>query len=162
MCGCILKKNRAWHNFSYQILVIDTETGCALHWVIINPLQWPQRLHFWEIYHLRFDSLSTTSADINYKWGTNEVFHHLFTFSDQFPYPNLQEAQFFWSYCQLELPFTLSSYKLAHSCAYSHRLFVLVLKYYSTGRNKFMFRNWWIRREKFVFSSGLFFSLKAH
>lgn len=55
---------------------------------------------------------------------------------------------FFWSYCQLELPFTLSSYKLAHSCAYPRYLFVLVLKHFSMGGNKFTVRDWWTRREK--------------
>lgn len=75
------------------MLVIDTETGYTLHKVIINAVQWPQRLFFWEIIgDLHSDALWATSADINYKWGTNEVFHHQFTFREEPFYSNLQEA----------------------------------------------------------------------
>lgn len=115
MCGCILRKNRPWHNIRYQTPVIDTETGCALHWVIMNLLQWPQSLHFWAIHYSSLDALSTTSGEMNYEWGTNDVFHHLFTFSDQLPSFNLPERHFFWSYCQLEWPLVWSGYKVTHT-----------------------------------------------
>lgn len=114
MCGCILKKNRPWHIIRYQTAVIDTETGCALHWVVMNLPGWPQSLHFW----------APTTHDLTLcqllqeRWITDEVLmtHFITCLPSAISGPPLiYQKDVFWSYCQLEQPLVWSGYKVTHT-----------------------------------------------
>lgn len=114
MCGCILRKNRPWHNIRYQPAVIDTETGRAFHWVVMNLLGWPQSLHFW--------APSTLAPMLCHllrgRWITDEVLmmHFITCLPSVISGPPLiYHKDIFWSYCQFRGPLVWSGYKITHT-----------------------------------------------
>lgn len=77
MCGCILRKSRPCLLSALGALPGHDEAAL-----------WPPQPALLSSRDSRPHSVSATSGE-NYEWGTNEEFHHLFTFTDQWPSFNL-------------------------------------------------------------------------